>query len=82
MKSITNAVEIIGTVEDQTHLVLDEPIHVTNKKKVRVIILPLDETDFNEKEWLKAAYNNPALNFLKEKEEDIYSINDGKKFGG
>lgn len=82
MESRTKALETIGTVEDQTHLALDEPMQIADKSKVRVIILPLHETDINEKEWFKAASNNPAFDFLKDKEEDIYSINDGAKFNG
>ncbi|MGR3219631.1 MAG: hypothetical protein ACUZ8H_07420 [Candidatus Anammoxibacter sp.] len=80
MGSRMDAIETIGPVEDQTHLALDEPMQIADKSKVRVIILPPDETDISEKEWLKAAYNNPAFDFLKDNEEDIYSISDGTKF--
>jgi hypothetical protein len=33
----------------------------------------LEETDVDEREWLRAAAMNPAFDFLKEPEEDIYS---------
>jgi hypothetical protein len=39
-----------------------------------------DETDIDEKEWLQAAASNPAFDFLKEPEEDIYTLTDGKPF--
>lgn len=33
-----------------------------------------------ELEWLKAALGNPAFDFLKDPEEDIYTLADGKPF--
>ncbi|MCX5977010.1 MAG: hypothetical protein NTV33_09335, partial [Coprothermobacterota bacterium] len=39
---------------------------------------PID--DWGEKEWLHAATRNPALDFLKEAEEDIYLLSDGKPY--
>ena len=38
------------------------------------------ETGIDEKEWLQAAATNPAFDFLKEPEEDIYTLADGKPF--
>lgn len=37
-----------------------------------------DEID--EQEWLQAAANNPVFDFLKDPEEDIYTLADGKPF--
>ncbi|VXD14505.1 hypothetical protein [Planktothrix paucivesiculata] len=34
----------------------------------------------NTQEWLHAVANNPAFDFLKNPEEDIYTITDGKPF--
>ncbi|CAD5938314.1 hypothetical protein PA905_32270 [Planktothrix agardhii CCAP 1459/11A] len=34
----------------------------------------------NAQEWLNAVANNPAFDFLKNPEEDIYTITDGKPF--
>jgi hypothetical protein len=59
---------------------LDKPLPVYSKGKVRLIVLLPDEDDIDEKEWLSAAATNPSFNFLKEPEEDIYSISDGKPF--
>jgi hypothetical protein len=50
---------------------------------VRVIVLsPLTEIpdEWNEMEWLKAALSNSAFAYLRDPEEDIYTINDGKPF--
>jgi hypothetical protein len=33
-----------------------------------------------EQEWLQAATSNPAFEFLKDQEEDIYTLSDGKPF--
>ena len=47
---------------------------------VRVNHLLPEESDLNEIEWLQAAAANPALNFLKDTEEDIYTLSDGRPF--
>jgi len=39
-----------------------------------------EDDDFTETEWLQASSGNPAFDFLKNIEEDIYSENDGKPF--
>jgi tetratricopeptide (TPR) repeat protein len=39
-----------------------------------------EEEDIDEDEWLKAAASNPVFDFLKDPEEDIYTLNDGKPF--
>ena len=38
----------------------------------------LDEPD--EVEWLHAAARNPAFAFLREPQEDIYTLDDGQPF--
>ncbi len=48
----------------------------------RISEMDLPVSDWEDKEWLKASCDNPAFDFLKDKEEDIYSINDEKKFNG
>lgn len=74
------AIETTGTVDAQHRLRLDEPLPVTGPTKVRVIILFPEEADIDEKEWLYAAASNPAFDFLKEPEEDIYTTADGRPF--
>ena len=49
-------------------------------KAVRVSHLLPDESDLNEIEWLRAAAANPAFDFLKDPEEDIYTLSEGGSF--
>jgi tetratricopeptide (TPR) repeat protein len=39
-----------------------------------------EEGEIDESEWLRAAATNPAFDFLKEPEEDIYTLDDGRPF--
>ncbi|MEA1864686.1 MAG: hypothetical protein U9N46_05750 [Euryarchaeota archaeon] len=41
---------------------------------------PPEESDLNEIEWLRAAATNPAFDFLKNPQEDIYTLADGDRF--
>ena len=80
MDNTMKAIETTGIIDEQHRLVLDETLPIAEKSKVRVIILLPEESDIDEKEWLKAATLNPAFDFLKEPEEDIYTREDGKPF--
>ena len=80
MEAAIKATETIGTIDAQHQLVLDEPLPVVGPTRVRVIILMPEESDISEVEWLRAAAANPAFDFLKEAEEDIYTLADGKPF--
>ena len=44
-----------------------------------VFLLP-EDSDISETEWLQAATANPAFDFLKDPEEDIYTLSDGRLF--
>jgi len=45
------------------------------------VLFPEEEfEEFSETEWLHAAATNPAFDFLKEPEEDIYTLEDGRPF--
>ena len=82
-KNIQNtmkAIETTGIIDKQHRLVLDEILPIAEKSKVRVIILLPEESDIGETEWIKTAASNPAFDFLKEPEEDIYTKEDGKPF--
>lgn len=79
MEVATKAIETTGTVDAQRQLVLDEPIPVAGPAHVRVIIL-FEGADIDEMEWLRAAAANPSFDFLKEPEEDIYTLADGRAF--
>ncbi|MBW1793060.1 MAG: hypothetical protein JRJ38_01285 [Deltaproteobacteria bacterium] len=80
MELSTKAIETIGTIDAQRQLVLDEPLPVVGPTRVRVIILLPEEADIDEIEWLRAAATNPAFDFLKEPEEDIYTLADGRPY--
>ena len=47
---------------------------------VRVSRLLPEESDLNEIEWLRAAATNPAFDFLKNPQEEIYTLADGDRF--
>lgn len=73
------AIEINSKTDKKGRLKIDYDLSEKNKK-VRVLILVVDdgEEDKDEQIWLASVLNNSAFDFLKDKEEDIYSINDGK----
>ncbi|MFZ5819678.1 MAG: hypothetical protein ACOYYJ_07240 [Chloroflexota bacterium] len=75
------AIEMTGTVDENHQLQLDGIIPLSGPKRVRVIVLsPLTEgaDELSEIEWLKASLTNPAFEYLRDPEEDIYTISDGK----
>jgi hypothetical protein len=74
------AIEVGGTIDAQRQLQLDEPLPIVGPSRVRVIILIPDEADIHEQEWLQAVASNPAFDFLKEPDEDIYTRADGEPF--
>ena len=80
MESTWKALEVAGTIDEQQQLHLDTQLPIAGPTRVRVIILIPEQTDIDEREWLRAAATNPAFDFLKEPEEDIYTLADGKPF--
>jgi hypothetical protein len=83
MKVPMTAIEMTGTVDENRQLKLDGELPFAGPKRVRVIVLsPLTEVteEWNEMEWLKAALSNSAFEYLRDPEEDIYTIRDGKPF--
>ena len=81
MEKVEKAFETTATINADHQLVLDRPLPITGPTNVRIIILmPEEEADINEKEWLGSAVINPAFDFLKDSEEDIYTLADGKPF--
>jgi hypothetical protein len=80
MGNATKVIETTGKIDGERGLVLDEPLPVVGPARVRVIILLSEEADIDEREWLQAAAANPAFDFLKEPEEDIYTLADGGPF--
>jgi len=80
MKTATKAIETVGMIDINRHLIIEETLPVIGPTQVRVIILLPEESDIDEEEWLQAAAANPAFDFLKEPEEDIYTLSDGRPF--
>ena len=80
MEILKKAIEVSATIDEKKRLVLDEPLSIVGPARVRVIILPPDDSDFDEKEWLRSASINSAFSFLNEPEEEIYSAEDGKPY--
>jgi len=80
MEIVEKAIETTATINANRQLVLDELLPIAGPTKVRVIILLPKEVDIDEKEWLRSASVNSAFDFLKESEEDIYTLADGKPF--
>jgi hypothetical protein len=72
------AIELTGTVDERRQLQLDDLLPIPGPKRVRVIVLYSLVDEWSEMEWLQAAARNPAFDFLKDPEEDIYSLADGK----
>ena len=80
MEMVEKAIEMYGTIDKEHKLILDENIPVEGPRRVRVIILLPEESEIDEESWLKAASSNEAFAFLKNPEEDIYNLTDGKLF--
>ncbi len=77
------AVEVTGTVDEHQQLRLDSALPIQGPVRVRVLVLyPIEDEALSEEEWLHAAARNPAFDYLREPEEDIYSPADGKPFDG
>ena len=72
------AIETTGRIEKSGLVKLDSPTDLKNKQKVRIIILYNEDEDINEQAWLTSISSNPSFAFLNDKEEDIYTIHDGK----
>jgi hypothetical protein len=79
---VEKAIEAQGTINKDHRLILDEFLPIEGPKRVRVIILLGEEEELGEASWLKAGSSNDVFDFLKNPEEDIYTLADGKPFHG
>ena len=68
------AIETTGTVDEEHHLVLDEPLPIAGPSRVKVITLLPEDADLDEKLWLQTARSNAAFEFLTDPAEDIYTL--------
>ena len=72
------AIEINSRTDKKGHLKINYPLRKADTN-VRVLILfEEDKEEDEEKHWLEAVSKNPAFEFLYDKEEDVYSVNDGE----
>jgi len=69
------AIETTGMIDEKSQLRLDAPLPLVGPSRVRVIVLITEEEtkEISESEWLYGAATNPAFDFLRESEEDIYT---------
>jgi hypothetical protein len=74
MGLVLKAFEVMGTIDEQRRLHLEEPLPIIGPIQVRVIILIPEESDIDDQEWLRAAAMNPTFDFLKDPKEDIYTF--------
>lgn len=79
MEATLSAIEVTGTIDADHYLHLDTALPISGPRRVRVIVLYPPE-ELSETEWLQAATQNPAFQFLHDPAEDIYSVTDGKPF--
>lgn len=72
------AIEINSKTDKHGHLRINYPLNKKNSK-VRVIILLIEDKESEEEKlWMQSISNNPSFDFLKEPEEDIYSLDNGE----
>lgn len=70
------AVKYIGEILEDGHLSLSEFLKKKQGKKYEVILL--EREDIPTKELMEYAIKSKSFDFLKNPEENIYSIEDGK----
>ena len=73
------AIEVGGTIEEDQRVRLDEPLPPGVVGRVRLIIV-VGEDEPGDQEWLRAARQGGAFDFLKAPEEDRYTLRDGRPF--
>jgi len=73
------AIEINSKTDHSGHIKFDYQLGRSDQN-VRILIL-LEEDNYQleeEKLWIDSLSNNPAFNFLREPEENVYSLKDGE----
>lgn len=68
------AFETTARIDDIGQLHLDQPLLIRNRR-ARVVVL-VDER-LETAEWLQAMTINPSFAFLRDSEEDVYTVEDG-----
>ena len=75
-------IETTGIIGKTGRLKLDGTLNAKNQKVKVIIFLADNNEQKEEKTWLKGISSNPAFGFLKDKEEDIYTLTAGTPFNG
>lgn len=75
------AIEITTKTDKTGHLKINYPIN-KRESDVRIIILVDEKNDDvdEEKLWMNSISSNPVFDFLKDSNENIYSLADGEPF--
>ena len=75
------AIEITTKTDKTGHLKINYPMNKRDSN-VRIIILVDEKNDEVDEEmlWLNSISSNPAFDFLKDSNENIYSLTDGEPF--
>ena len=75
------AIEITTKTDKAGRLKSNYPMN-KRESDVRIIILVDEKSDDvdEEKLWINSISSNPAFNFLKDSNENIYSLTDGEPF--
>ena len=73
------AIEISGSIDENGELKTFDRLNFKNKKVKIILLFEEDEIESNSN-WLKAASENPAFQFLSDPQEDIYTSLNGKPF--
>jgi hypothetical protein len=74
------SIECAGTISAQGELQLDELLPLNQPSRVRIIVLfpeSLESDDITPDQWNKAVASNPSFTFLRDAEEDIYTLGNG-----
>lgn len=72
------AIEALGHIDSKGSLQINTPLHL-REGDVKLIIMYVENEELTEEQlWIRSVSNNPAFNFLKDTEEDIYCLDDGK----
>ena len=75
------AIEITTKTDKTGHLKINYPMN-KRESDVRIIILVDENNDDvdEEKLWMNSISSNPVFDFLKDSNENIYSLTDGETF--
>ena len=75
------AIEITTKTDKTGHLKINYPMNKRDSN-VRIIILVDEKNDEVDEEmlWLNSISSNPAFDFIKDSNENIYSLTDGEPF--